>query len=129
MFSAKCISFLKRKIIRNKAKKKIKKKWNNQKKHQQKPNNKNKKQTLTSDNEHDWTFIKYVNVLYHSRTQKLLLHFFLNIWQKYYQLSILGTLDKSSPFIQKTIMWTCRNLDVYLYPKMNSIDNFFFQIL
>ena len=41
----------------------------------------------TSNNKHDWTLMKYLNILHHNRTQKQLLKrkiFFLNILQKYY---------------------------------------------
>ena len=37
----------------------------------------------TSNDEHDWTPVKYLNVLYHNRIQKQLRHFFLKIFQKY----------------------------------------------
>ena len=50
---------------------------------------------------HDWTPVKYLNVLHHNITQKQLQHFFLNIMQKHYQLPILGTLDMSGHFHQK----------------------------
>ena len=55
----------------------------------------------TSNNEHDWTPAKYVNVLHHNITQKQLQQFFFDILQKYYQLPILGTLDMSRHFHQK----------------------------
>ena len=60
----------------------------------------------TSINEHDWTplkyldVIKYLDVLHHNRTQKQLRHFFLKILQEYYELPILGTLDMSDHFYQ-----------------------------
>ena len=54
--------------------------------------------TLTSKKEHDWTPIKYLNVLHHNKTQKQLQQFFLNILQKYYQLFVLGILDMSDHF-------------------------------
>ena len=83
----------------------------------------------TSDNKHDWTPIKYLSVLHHNRTQKLLQQFFLNIFQKYYQLPILGTLVMSGHFHQKqycqlvgTSMFICMQI-------MNSIPNLFFEIL
>ena len=50
---------------------------------------------ITSNNKHDWTPLKYLNVYYHNRTQKQLWHLFDRILQKYYQLPILGTLDIS----------------------------------
>ena len=55
--------------------------------------------TTTSYNEHDWTSVKYLSVLYHNRTQKQLQIFFL--MQKYYQLPILGTLDIFGHFLPK----------------------------
>ena len=48
-----------------------------------------------SNNKHDWTPAKHLNVLHYNRTQKQLRHFFLNILQKHYQFPILGTLDMS----------------------------------
>ena len=33
----------------------------------------------TTNNEHDWTPIKYLNVLHHNKTQKQLGHFFLHL--------------------------------------------------
>ena len=39
-------------------------------------------------------FTKYLNVLHYNKTQKQLKHFFHKIFQIYYQLSILGTLDQ-----------------------------------
>ena len=54
-----------------------------------------------SNNQHDWTLVKYLNVLHHNKTQKQLRLFFLNILQKYYQLPILGTLDMSGHFHKK----------------------------
>ena len=41
----------------------------------------------TSNNKHDWTSVKYLHLLYHSRIHKQLQHVFLNI------LGILGMLD------------------------------------
>ena len=55
----------------------------------------------TSNNELDWTLVKYLNALHQNRTQKQLQHFFQNILQKYYQLHILGFLDMSGHFHQK----------------------------
>ena len=49
----------------------------------------------TSNNEHDWTPLKYLNVLHHNRRQST-----CNM-QKYYQLSILGILNMSGHFLQK----------------------------
>ena len=44
---------------------------------------------------------------------KLQQYFFLKVWQKYYQISILGTLATSvRPLPSKTIILTCRNCDV-----------------
>ena len=51
-------------------------------------------------NKHDCTHVKYLNVLYNNRRQKLLQYFFLTI-AKYYQLPILGTLDMSGHLHQK----------------------------
>ena len=56
---------------------------------------------VKSNNEHDWNPVNYLSVFHHKRTQKQLRHFFLNILQKHYQLSILGTLDMSGHFHQK----------------------------
>ena len=55
----------------------------------------------TSNSKHDWTPIKYLNVLNHNRTQKHSQYFFLNILQKYYELPILDILDMSGHFHQK----------------------------
>ena len=45
---------------------------------------------------------------------KLQQYFFLKVWQKYYQISILGTLATSvRPLPSKTIILTCRNCDVF----------------
>ena len=55
----------------------------------------------TSNNEHDWTPVKYLNVLHHNITQKRLQQLFLSTVQKYYQFPILGTLDMSGHFHQK----------------------------
>ena len=60
-----------------------------------------------SNNKHDWTTIKYLNVLRLYRTQKQLQHFFLNILQKYYQLLILDTSISSNN----------TNFDLYLHAK------------
>ena len=65
-----------------------------------------------TSHKHNWTPIKYLNVLHHNRTQKKLTHFFLNL--KYflilfniffinifsYQLPILDSLDMSGHFHQ-----------------------------
>ena len=51
-------------------------------------------------NKHDCNHVKYLNVLYNNRRQKLLQYFFLTI-AKYYQLPILGTLDMSGHLHQK----------------------------
>ena len=59
-----------------------------------------------TNNEHDWTTVKYLNVLHHNRTKKQSQHFF-NILQKYYQLYILGTLM----FICMLTLNTLRMLD------------------
>ena len=50
-----------------------------------------------SNNEHDRTPVRYLNVLYH-KEHKSSCDTFL---QKYYQLPILNTLDMSGPFLQK----------------------------
>ena len=52
-------------------------------------------------NEHDWTLIKYLNVLYHNSIQKQLQHFLVKILQKHYQFPILGTMDMSGNFHEK----------------------------
>ena len=59
----------------------------------------NKQKQVT--NKHDWTHAKYLNVLYHNRTQKQLQYFFLNILQKYFQLLVSGTLDMSGHLHRK----------------------------
>ena len=41
----------------------------------------------------------------------------IKLFQKYLQLPILGTLDMSDHFHQKTIMPACRDFDIYLYAK------------
>ena len=55
----------------------------------------------TSKNEHNWTPLKYLNVLRHNRTQKQSWQFFLNILQKCYQLPIFGTLNISGHLYKK----------------------------
>ena len=67
----------------------------------------NKQKQVT--NKHDWTHAKYLNVLYHNRTQKQLQYFFLNILQKHYQLPILGT---SGHFHQK---WKCQLVKTLMF--------------
>ena len=54
-----------------------------------------------SNNKHDWTHVKHLDVLHHNRTQKQLQHSFPKVLLKYYQLPILGTLDMSGHFHQK----------------------------
>ena len=56
---------------------------------------------ITSNNKHDWTPIKYLNILHHNRTQKQFQYFFLNILHKYYQLPVLRTVDMFCHFYQK----------------------------
>ena len=58
----------------------------------------NKQKQVT--NKHDWTHLKYLNVLYHCTTQKQLQYFVLNILRKYSRLPILGTLDVPVQFYQ-----------------------------
>ena len=41
----------------------------------------------TSNNERDWTPVKYLNILHHNKHKN-----FLNTLQKYFKLPILGTL-------------------------------------
>ena len=48
----------------------------------------------TSNNKHDWTPIRYLNVLYHNRAQK-------NCSTEILPASYLGNLDMSSCFYQK----------------------------
>ena len=54
----------------------------------------------TSNNEHDWTPVKYLNVLHHNRTQSSCDNFFL-IYCKNYQFPILVILDMYGHFYQK----------------------------
>ena len=75
------------------------------------------KLAITSNKEHDWTPVKYLNVLHHSRTQNPLQHFFLNTLQKYYQLLIFRYFEHVWPLPSKTIMLACRSFDVYPYAK------------
>ena len=75
--------------------------------------------TYTSNNEHDWAPVNYLNVLHHTRTQNQLRHFFLNILQKYYS-SYLGYFEHVWhvwPFPSKIAMPVCRNFNVYLHTK------------
>ena len=53
----------------------------------------------TSNNKHDWTPIKYLNVLHHNRTQKQ--YFFLNTSQKYYYFLFCILRTCLSVFIKK----------------------------
>ena len=75
----------------------------------------------TSNRKHDWTPIKYLNVLHHNRTQKQLQFFFL-IYCKNITNFLFWILW---PFPSKIIMQSFRNFDVCLYEKMKSISNFF----
>ena len=68
--------------------------WKNMKKRIEKQQKSNKV--------YDYKPVKYLNALHHDRTQKQLQHFFLNLLQKYYQLPILGALDMSGHFLQKS---------------------------
>ena len=70
----------------------------------------------TSNNKHDWTSVKYQNVLHHNRARKQL-QYYKNI----------------SNFLF-WVLWTClafsiknenTNFDFYLHEKMNSTPNFF----
>ena len=75
-------------------------------------NDKNK--TKTSNNEHDWALVKYMNVLYHNRPQNHLLHFFLKYFLKIFFLktSYFGYFGYVWP-LPKTAMPTLTNFDVY----------------
>ena len=55
----------------------------------------------TSNNEHDWKRVTYLNVLLDNRTQKQLQYSFLIILQKFNELPIVGTIDVSGCFHQK----------------------------
>ena len=69
----------------------------------------------TSNNQHDWTPHK----IHHNRTQKQLRYFFL-IYCKNITNFLFWVL-----WAYLAEMLTCRNFDVYLHAKMNSIPNFF----
>ena len=58
---------------------------------------------LASNNEHDWTPVKYLNILQHNKSTMG-----TNVW----------------PLQSKMIMATCRNFDVYLHSK-NELQVFF----
>ena len=87
----------------------------------------NKQKQVTS--KHDWTHVKYLNVLYHNGTQKKLQYFFLNILRKYSQLLISDTLGMSGDFHQKYYCQVVETLIFICIQKMNSIPNFFLEIL
>ena len=55
----------------------------------------------TSKNEHDWTPVKYLNVLRHNRTQSIC-NTFSNILQKYYRLLILRIFFFYLGFLSRT---------------------------
>ena len=65
---------------------------------------------VTSNNEHGWTLVKYLNILHHNK-------------------STLGTLDMSGHFHQKQECQLVETLVFVYKQKMNSIANFFFEIL
>ena len=78
------------------------------------------------NNEHDWTPIKYLNVLHHT---KVVATIFLNISQKYYQLPIVGTLGMSGHFHQKGYYQLVETMTFICMQKMNFIPDLFFEIL
>ena len=82
----------------------------------------------TSNNKHDWKRAKYLNVLRHKKTKKLLQYFFLNILQKFNKPLFLGNLDLSGNFHQKSIIQLVEIL-ILMNSKMSSIHNFFLEIL
>ena len=61
--------------------------------------------------------------------RKQLLQFFLNMFQKYYQLPIMGTLDMSGHFHQKRYCQLTEILMFICMQKMNFIHDFIFEIL
>ena len=81
----------------------------------------------TSNKKHDWTPVKYVNILHLNRTQKQLRHFLLDKLPKYYQLP-LNTLDMSGHFHKN------HNINLYKFwclsagkkSACDSTPNFFF---
>ena len=87
--------------------------------------NKQKQKT----NKHDWTHVKYLNVLFQSPTQKHLQFFVLNVLQKYSKRLILGTLDMSVQFHQNYKSQVAQILIFICIQKMNTMPNLFFEIL
>ena len=99
------------------------------------------KLSWTSNNEHDWTPVKYLNVLPEIRTQKQLRHFFHTILQKYYQLSILstffgtlqtcyfGNFGNAWPSPSKSKHQFVSSFHAYLNVKINFVTHFVLKIL
>ena len=69
----------------------------------------------TSNSQHDWMLVKYLNIFHHNRTQKQLRHFFF--LAKIYPSSYFRYFGHVWSLPSKTIMPTCRNFDVYLHAK------------
>ena len=84
-------------------------------------------------NKHEWTHGKYLNIFHNifhqSRTQKTLQYVFFNVLQKYSKHFISGTLIMSGHFHQKLYCQLVETLIFICMEKMNSIPNFFFEIL
>ena len=78
-----------------------------------------------SNKKHDWNPVKYLNVLYHNRTQKQLQYLQL---QKFNKLYFLGALDMSGYFHQKSIIQLVEVL-ILMNSKMNPIHNVFRDIV
>ena len=83
---------------------------------------------MKSKNKHDWIPIRYLNILHHNRIQKQLLHFFLNMLQKYHQLSILGTLDLHDNFHQKPLCQLVETLTFICMQKLSPRPKLFFEM-